>query len=973
MTLGPATPRPSAPDRRARGARRSARARLVPAIALAFAAAIACAPAPARAARRLYIANDDHTDYVWSGTVEQYRDVFTSMLDFYMAQAEATAANVPDARGRFNCDGSLWVWEYERNRSAADVERLAAHVRAGDITVPLNAAVLTYGGTPAEGVLRGMYYAGRLERRWNTRFPLVLAMENQTLPGGLASLWAGAGAKYSWRGVCGCASHTAWRPRPRAMYRYLGPDGQGVAMKWNTQWNGPASLGGYAEASDPAEAVQRMNEDPDYLAEWPWDVCAAFGHGGDSLQTSTNAFVEASLANADTSQRVIVSNEVDFFEDFLAHHGGEIPSFSGSFGNEWELCQASLAAVSSAFRRSLEKLRTAEALATLASLSDPAFMTGREEARDRAFMAAGLFYEHDWTADGPVPRELRAQYQRDMLADLQAYVDPLAADALAAVASRVPARAGAERVLVFNPLSWSRTDVADLAVSAAPPLRVVDVATGQEVPSQVVATGPTVVRILAQQVPSVGYRVYEVQPVAAAPRSPSANVALPEFDNGTYGVTLGSGGAVTGIVDHRRDDEQLVGADGGTLFDLVPGSGTIAVESSGPVSTTLSVTAEASPPHVAHVTLYSGLDRIDFEDDVTGNFGGTLTYSSRFDLAGATMRHEEVGMIAEVARAADGGDYADDNARTDWLSIGHFVDLSLADRGVTLSNDGCSFFKAGASTEDALDTTTPSIDALAGMRVVEPALGFEDQGGDDHFRYRFALRSHGAYDPAEAMRFALEHQNPLVATHVAGGSGAPLPGDTLSLVSLPSKDVLLWALKPSEDGIGAGVVARVWNLADVPSDFTLAMPGRALDEARHVTHVETDLAPAALAGGRLADHLARQQMATYRLSPAPATLAAPASVPGAGLALCVGPNPLARAASGRVTFTLPAAGHARVTVLDVRGARVAVLHDGVLPAGPQSLAWDRRGVGGAPVAPGVYFVRVEAGGLRAQRRIAVLD
>ena len=48
--------------------------------------------------------------------------------------------------------------------------------------------------------------AGRLERRYNLRFPLATAMENQTLLLGLASLWAGSGARYTWRGVCGCAS-----------------------------------------------------------------------------------------------------------------------------------------------------------------------------------------------------------------------------------------------------------------------------------------------------------------------------------------------------------------------------------------------------------------------------------------------------------------------------------------------------------------------------------------------------------------------------------------------------------------------------------------------------------------------------------------------------------------------------------------------------------------------------------------------
>ena len=51
-----------------------------------------------------------------------------------------------------------------------------------------------------------MYYAGRLERRDVVRFPLATAMENQTLPLGLAPLWAGSGARYSWKGICGCAT-----------------------------------------------------------------------------------------------------------------------------------------------------------------------------------------------------------------------------------------------------------------------------------------------------------------------------------------------------------------------------------------------------------------------------------------------------------------------------------------------------------------------------------------------------------------------------------------------------------------------------------------------------------------------------------------------------------------------------------------------------------------------------------------------
>src|SRR5262249_11141874 len=153
-------------------------------------------------------------------------------------------------RGRFNCDGSLWVWEYEHHKPAADFARLMSHVAAGDITMPLNASVLCYGAMPAEAVLRSMYYAGRLERRYALRFPLVLAMENQTLPAGIASLWAGSGARYSWRGVCGCASKTVWGNRPREIYDFVGPDGQGVCMKWNTKRVNDG-LGTYLEASSP--------------------------------------------------------------------------------------------------------------------------------------------------------------------------------------------------------------------------------------------------------------------------------------------------------------------------------------------------------------------------------------------------------------------------------------------------------------------------------------------------------------------------------------------------------------------------------------------------------------------------------------------------------------------------------------------------------------------------------------------------
>jgi alpha-mannosidase len=709
-----------------------------------------------------------------------------------------------------------------------------------------------------------MYYAGKLERREGLRFRLVYPVENQVLPAGVASLWAGSGALYAWKGICSCATRIDATQRMHEIYHFQGPDGQSVCMKWNSMLNwSNESIGGYAEARHPYEVVPFLDSNPSFLAVWPWQASAAFGYGWDDLGSYTEELVNAAMDLTNSTRRVIVSNEIDFFEDFLFHYSDSIPTFSGSFGNEWDLYTSSMARVTADFRNGVERLRTAEALATIASLYDSTFMAGRDSLREEAFVACGLYYEHDWGADSWVGSQYRAPFQRDMLANLEAYVDPLLEDAVDAVGSLIP-DVGTERFYVFNPLSWVRTDFADLPSVQSSPLHVVDIVTGAEVPSQVVTVGgEDHVRILASDVPSVGYRVYEVRSGEGGSFPPSATVSLPSFDNGTYEVTLGSRGEITSLIDHGDGDRQVVGA-GGSIHDFGSGSGTAVLEDSGPVSTTLRVEAGGSPEHQTRVTLYTGIDRIDIEGRITENFGSDEGYASSFNLSSIEMRHEEVGMIALVGRNAQGGDYADEDTRTDYLTLNHFVDISETNRGVTVSSWDSPFFRAGNSTVYTLGGSTPSIHAVAGMRVDRP-LGVPNQHGDTLFIDRFAIRTHGSYDQPAAMRFALEHQNPLIAGAVSGDLSAPLPADSLTTLSLSADDVLLWALKPAEEGISQGIIARVWNLAESSRNFQLSLPSFGIGEADHTTHIETNTGDATVVGGSLQDSLARQGMRTYRL------------------------------------------------------------------------------------------------------------
>ncbi|MGH7959319.1 MAG: glycoside hydrolase, partial [Opitutaceae bacterium] len=207
--------------------------------------------------------------------------------------------------------------------------------------------------------------------------------------------------------------------------------------------------------------------------------------------------------------------------------------------------------------------------------------------------------------------------------------------------------------------------------------------------------------------------------------------------------------------------------------------------------------------------------------------------------------------------------YSPRNSRLDWLSLNHYADISDGAQGVTLSSADCSFMRVGRSTMTSLDPATPLLSVLAGGNVSGTKLHITHQGGGTHFTQRFALTTHDAFDPVEAMRFALEHQNPLVTGSVTGGT--VYPEKSYSLLKTSSPAMFVWAVKPAEEGIGQGVIARLWNVGHRPVEGLIEF-AHPLGQARQTTHIETDLEPVRLADGKVPVSLAAQQMKTFRLN-----------------------------------------------------------------------------------------------------------
>jgi hypothetical protein len=84
-----------------------------------------------------------------------------------------------------------------------------------------------------------------------------------------------------------------------------------------------------------------------------------------------------------------------------------------------------------------------------------------------------------------------------------------------------------------------------------------------------------------------------------------------------------------------------------------------------------------------------------------------------------------------------------------------------------------------------------------------------------------------------------------------------------------------------------------------------------------------------------------------------------------------GPNP----SEGQTTmrFDIPVPGPVSLKIFDIAGRVIAVLADGMCPAGCHSLVWTGEDESGGSVSPGIYFVRMEAMSFTCTRKVILLQ
>ncbi len=97
-------------------------------------------------------------------------------------------------------------------------------------------------------------------------------------------------------------------------------------------------------------------------------------------------------------------------------------------------------------------------------------------------------------------------------------------------------------------------------------------------------------------------------------------------------------------------------------------------------------------------------------------------------------------------------------------------------------------------------------------------------------------------------------------------------------------------------------------------------------------------------------------------SEGPSAVAFP-DVASARMALDVRPNPFSQAAT--IGYAVPGTSKVRLYIHDTSGRLVRTVEEACFEAGSRTVLWDGLSQAGGRVAPGVYFCRLEAGGLQA--------
>jgi len=523
------------------------------------------------------------------------------------------------------------------------------------------------------------------------------------------------------------------------------------------------------------------------------------------------------------------------------------------------------------------------------------WMGGRPYPLDRltnawTLVMGGQF--HDVVPGTATPKAYTYSWNDEVLA-MNQFSDVLTS-ATDSIASGLDTQAKGIPVVIYNPLNIAREDVveANIAFPGVAPkaIRILG-PNGKPTPGQVVSTsgGTTKVLFLAKM-PSVGYAVYDVQPLDAEKTQPSTlKVTESTLENTRYRVQLDKNGDVSSFYDKHLAKELLsapirmaISTDNPSQWPAwnmdfsdqtraprayVDGNPTIKIVENGPVRVALEITRESEgSKFVQTVRLAAGEAGNHLE------FGNVIDWKTKEANLKATFPLNAANPLATYNWDIGTIQRGNDDPKKYEVASHQWVDLT--DKSGTFGLTVLTDCKNGSDKPD--DHTL----RLTLLRSPGTRGGYEDQATQDwgHHEFVYGIAGHGDdWRKAQTDWEAERLNQPLIgftsSKHVGG------LGKEFSLLNVSNSRVRVLAIKKAE--ASDEVVVRLVELDGKPQQgVRLHFPSQ-ITSAREINGAEEPVGSAQLTNGDLVTDFTGYQPRSFavKLAPPPAQLAAVQSEP----------------------------------------------------------------------------------------------
>lgn len=799
----------------------------------------------ASSVKTISIMEVSHLDIGFTAPPETVAAFGKSHLDQVLDNLEA------DPDYHWTIESGWWLERWWEASTPTEHDRMLSYLQEGDRLV-LTAGYANLHTTVAghEELTRNVYYASRMAREHG--FPLRTFILDD-VPGGsfaLPELLARSGIEYYVGGLNTSFGGELTEPdhgdRP---FWWVGPDGSRV-LSWIT-------FDGYAEAFSWGfsffdgldDMFTKMGQKLPELEEtgYPYpELLLMRGFDNHYQGFKARDLIDQWNATYDTPQFELTTAE-EFLDGMLAKYGAEaFPEYSGDFGCAWSPSGANAAHLRDWVRQAHRKGRGAEALLAAGSAVDDApTPRGDLELMYRRQLEVD---EHSGPGGWPgyfTPEEMDRNnrqhfgYGEDALALAESLLEQGVDRALASLS------AAGDAVAVVNPHARVRNAWARVALPAdlyGQAFRVVDRSTGVELVFQ---RFPDTLEILfhAEQVPSMGYRVYDLLPgtPTAEPQGVLSATAT-HLENDHYALDVDSStGAITSLVDVSSGREMIDPASAYRFNELAslvhgqivgdvppeaepPASATTTVVSDGPLLAELRVSRTGTPHVETYYRLYRGEDRVEIENVLDRDRmpyvdldTGTRYYmvTLPFDIHDFEIRTETTTRFLDPL--TDG--FARESV-FDWHNVEHALGFWDAESGVQFATDTIAAYHFENLSALASGSFSHG-DALLLPRMKDKSDEYEFEDGtigpyeqepdtSPIYRHTHHLRAVApGFDPVDLSQFGWNALTPL-PTELLSRRPGNLPEANASFFRVAPGGVLLYTAKPAEDG--DGVVLRMTEL-----------------------------------------------------------------------------------------------------------------------------------------------------------------